>query len=60
MIPLIGEDNVMWASDYPHGDGTFPHTREAVERIFANSTPEIVRKVSRDNAAKLYRIETPR
>lgn len=57
MIPLIGEDNVMWASDYPHGDGTFPHTREAVQRIFANSTPDLQRKVSRDNAAKLYRID---
>ncbi len=60
MIPLIGEDNVMWASDYPHGDGTFPNTREAVERIFANSTAAIELKVSRDNAAKLYRIEVPR
>jgi len=58
MIPLIGEDNVMWASDYPHGDGTFPNTREAVARIFANSTPTVQRKVTRDNAAKLYRIDS--
>ncbi|MGE4653422.1 MAG: amidohydrolase family protein [Myxococcota bacterium] len=59
MIPRIGEDNVMWASDYPHGDSTFPHTREAVARIFADSPPALSRKVSRDNAARLYRIEAP-
>ena len=59
MIPRIGEDNVMWASDYPHGDSTFPHTRKAVARIFADSTPSLARKVCRDNAARLYRIEAP-
>ncbi|MFP8876302.1 MAG: amidohydrolase family protein, partial [Myxococcota bacterium] len=59
LLPEIGVDRVMWSSDYPHGDSTFPHTREAVARIFADSPPALSRKVSRDNAARLYRIEAP-
>ena len=58
-IPLIGEDNVMWASDYPHGDGTFPHSRSAVERIFAGTYPGPKEKVAFENARKLYGIELP-
>ena len=58
-IPLIGEDNVMWASDYPHGDGTFPHSRSAVERIFAGTYPGLKEKVAFENARKLYGIELP-
>ena len=29
LLPLLGPDNFMWASDYPHPDSTFPHSREA-------------------------------
>jgi len=57
LIPEIGEDNVMWASDYPHADGTFPHSAEAVDRIFAGSSPQIKRKATRDNARRLYGIK---
>ena len=60
MIPRIGEDNVMWASDYPHGDGTFPDTREAVSRIFSGMPDGLRCKVTRDNVAKLYGIDASR
>ena len=59
LIPHIGEDNVMWASDYPHPDGTFPESREAVEKIFAGIDSGIKRKVTRDNAADLYGVTAP-
>ena len=32
LLPLLGPDNFMWASDYPHPDSTFPHSREAIAR----------------------------
>ncbi len=32
---FFGEDNYMWASDFPHSDCTWPHSREVVERDFA-------------------------
>ncbi len=27
----LATDNVMWASDYPHGDSTWPQSRQAIE-----------------------------
>lgn len=56
LIPQIGEDNVMWAADYPHGDGSFPHSREAVAHIFAGVDPVIRRKATRDTMKRLYKI----
>ncbi len=56
-IEAIGAENVMWASDYPHGDTTFPDSRGAVERFFEGADPGLLRRVARDNAARLYGIE---
>jgi predicted TIM-barrel fold metal-dependent hydrolase len=54
LIPLLGPDNFMWASDYPHPDSTFPHSREAIETAFAGLDRSIVRKVTAENCARLY------
>ena len=56
LIDMIGADRVMWASDYPHGDTTFPESRKAVARLFEGVDPAVVRRVVRDNAAQLYGI----
>ncbi len=56
LIPEIGVDNVMWAADYPHADGTFPHTDEAVRHIFAGASDDVVRKATWDTAKAVYRI----
>jgi predicted TIM-barrel fold metal-dependent hydrolase len=53
----IGEDNVMWASDYPHPDSTWPESRAYIEE---NMRPLIgaaaTRKLTCDNAVRLYRL----
>ncbi len=55
LIPEIGVDNVMWASDYPHGDSTWPHSRKALaESPLAALGEETLRKVTCDNAARVY------
>jgi len=55
LIPRIGTDNVMWASDYPHGDSTWPHSRKALaESPLAQHGPEVLRKVTCENAARVY------
>ena len=57
MIEQIGEDNVMWASDYPHGDSTWPHSRKSIgESPLSALGDEAVRKVTCENAARLYRL----
>lgn len=43
------------ASDYPHPDSTFPHSRRAIEETFAGLEAEAVRRVTSDNCARLYR-----
>ena len=55
LIPLLGADNFMWASDYPHPDSTFPHSAEAIAVAFAGLDDTLVRKVTADNCAALYR-----
>ena len=57
LLAHLGEDNVMWASDYPHGDGTFPHSIAAVDRIFAEQSPVVKRKASHQTAQRLYHIQ---
>jgi predicted TIM-barrel fold metal-dependent hydrolase len=31
---LPGGGNIMWSSDYPHSETTFPHSREVIARLF--------------------------
>jgi predicted TIM-barrel fold metal-dependent hydrolase len=54
LIPFFGEGHLLWASDYPHPDSVWPNSRAAIERQMKNLSPEMCRKLTRDNAAKLY------
>lgn len=52
---LIGVENLMWGSDYPHAESTFPKSREIVDRILQGVSEEEKAKIAGDNAARLYR-----
>ena len=54
LIPFYGENHLLWASDYPHPDGTWPHSRKAIERQMSGLPAGVRRKITRDNAAALY------
>lgn len=54
---FFGEDNYMWASDFPHADSTWPNSLQVIEKDFAGVPPEVTRKIVCENAAKLYRID---
>ena len=56
LIDELGEDNVMWGSDYPHPDGIWPDSQEYLARELGHLPAATRRKVTRDNAAKLYRL----
>ena len=32
---FFGENNYMWASDFPHTDSTWPHSREVIAKDFS-------------------------
>ena len=51
---VTGVDCLMWGSDYPHDEGTFPHSREVIGRIFGNISEDEKRKMVGGNAADLY------
>jgi predicted TIM-barrel fold metal-dependent hydrolase len=50
----IGVECLMWASDYPHSDSTWPHSRDVVARDFADVDEAETRRIVSENAAKLY------
>ncbi len=54
LLDFFGEGHVLWASDYPHPDSTWPNSRATVERQMAQLTPETRRALTHDNAAALY------
>ena len=54
LIDEIGEDNVMWGSDFPHPDGVWPDSQEYIQREMGHLPEKIRRKIICENAAKLY------
>ncbi len=53
------DDNFMWANDYPHHEGTWPHSAEAVERTMYMLTDAQRAKILGLNAARFLRLEVP-
>jgi predicted TIM-barrel fold metal-dependent hydrolase len=52
IIDLLGEDVLMYASDYPHGESWFP---KSVDTVMAWDLPERAkRKLFWDNAVRYY------
>jgi predicted TIM-barrel fold metal-dependent hydrolase len=54
LLDVLGEDRVMWASDYPHADSTWPESQKAIEDNFKNVSAGARRRVLCDNARQLY------
>ena len=50
----VGVDNIMWGSDFPHDEGTYPHTREALAHTFAGVDRDEVARMVGGNAASVY------
>jgi predicted TIM-barrel fold metal-dependent hydrolase len=56
---VIGVDHIMLETDYPHGDGTWPHTQDVIEKAWAGIPAAEMRKMCSQNAAALYRHPLP-
>jgi len=54
---FFGAENFMWANDFPHGASTWPESSRYIARMFADIPAEVTRKIIRENAAKLYRMD---
>ena len=51
---VCGEGTLMWGSDYPHTESTFPRSREITGKILADVPAAEQRAILRDNVARLY------
>ena len=54
LIHFFGDGHVMWGSDYPHPDSTWPFSERSSPRTRRICSEEMKKKVYRENAAALY------
>jgi predicted TIM-barrel fold metal-dependent hydrolase len=50
----VGIDHLMWGDDYPHSEGSYPYTTEALRAAFAGCPEAEVRAMVETNAAAFY------
>lgn len=53
------DNNFMWGNDYPHHEGTWPHSHPAIERTMGGLTDQQRANVLGYNAAKFYGLQVP-
>src|SRR5207244_6368514 len=56
----IGVDNLMWGSDYPHSESTFPQSRKILAAILAGVPDDEQAKIAGATAARVYRFDAAR
>jgi predicted TIM-barrel fold metal-dependent hydrolase len=49
-----GVDRLMWGQDYPHSEGAYPYSREALRAVFATVPVDEIRTILSDTPAKLF------
>jgi predicted TIM-barrel fold metal-dependent hydrolase len=59
LLDRIGEDNVVFETDYPHQDGTWPFSRQAAAEQFGHLEQPVVDKIARGNAIRLLGLDLP-
>lgn len=55
---FFGENNYMWASDFPHSDSTFPESISWIDKNFENLPNDIKNKMVNENVSKLYNLKS--
>ncbi len=58
VVNLLGAGHLMWGSDYPHIEGTWPRSQETLVEQFAGRTDDEVAQLVGGNAADLYGFDT--
>ncbi len=52
----LGVENLLWATDYPHPDSTWPHSQEVIHQHFDDVPVEEMRLIVGGNAARIYNL----
>jgi predicted TIM-barrel fold metal-dependent hydrolase len=56
LIEAVGEDRILFETDFPHPTCLYPNPLEAVEQKMATLSDETRRKILGENARKLYKL----
>ena len=51
---ISADGHIMWASDYPHPDSTWPNSMAVVDREMAHLSDEMRQKITHDDAKAFY------
>jgi predicted TIM-barrel fold metal-dependent hydrolase len=54
----IGIETLMWGSDYPHLEGTWPRTKLALRNVFGNIPEPETRMILGGNGARVFNLDT--
>ena len=54
IIQAVGEDNILWGSDYPHPEGTWPNSQKYIQRNLGHLEEGVRRKITCENSGRLY------
>ncbi len=52
-------DNFLWANDFPHHEGTWPHSAQAIERTMAGLSDDERAKILGLNSARIFGFDVP-
>ncbi len=58
-LETVGVDHVMFETDYPHGDGTWPDSQQVFADVFGGLPADWIAKIGHENAAALFRQPLP-
>jgi len=56
-LDRVGVDNIMFETDYPHSDSTWPHSREVAQKMMGHLDADTVRKLVRGNAIRMLGLD---
>jgi predicted TIM-barrel fold metal-dependent hydrolase len=52
-----GSDHIMWETDYPHSETSWPHAQKTAQEIFQGIPDDEVQKISHGNAVQVFNWE---
>jgi predicted TIM-barrel fold metal-dependent hydrolase len=54
---MMNPKRLLWASDFPHGDSTWPHSQALLKEHASHLPDESKRLILRDNLVDLYKLD---
>jgi predicted TIM-barrel fold metal-dependent hydrolase len=57
LLDIIGADRIMWATDYPHSEGSFGFGRSSARAVVDATEPDQAKAILGGNAARVFRLD---